>query len=170
MANWLQNAANIVAIATVLVSWRGFIGLALAVAWFAVDRRHGVYNLLRLGTQMNRLQHEQFILVNEVLPDNYLRLTPAIRTRATGAVNRYVYPLDLCILDSFSFFSHSNSLNADVFDCHSRYLALPTLGWLEYAVEVFSLYISVYAMLRRLHEVRRELIEVCHLDLVFLLP
>ena len=168
MANWLQNAADIVAIVTALVSWRGFVGVALAVAWFAVDRRRRVYSLLHLGTQMNRLQHEQFILVNEVLPDNYLRLTPAIRTRATGAVNRYIYPL--CMRDSFSFSSHSNSLNADVFDCHSRYLALPTLGWLEYAVGVFSLYISVHAMLRRLHEVRRELIEVCHLNSVALLP
>ena len=103
MANWLHNAADIVAIATALVSWRGFVGLALAViAWLAVDWRK-VSNQLRLQTQIKRLQHEQTIMVDEVLPDNYLRLTPAARTRAEGAIHRCV----LCfgIIDNFSSYS-----------------------------------------------------------------
>jgi hypothetical protein len=74
-----------------------------------------------------------------------------------------------CTFDLLSTNSHLilHSLNADVFNCHSRYLALPTRGWIQYAVEGFSLYIAVFAILRRLHEVRRE-IEVCHPDLVSL--
>jgi hypothetical protein len=104
MANWLQNAADIVAIATALVSWRGFVGLALAVtAWLAVDWRK-VYNLLRLRTQIKRLQHEQTILVDDVLPDNYLRLIPAARTRAEGAIHTYVLCLR-SIVDKLSSYS-----------------------------------------------------------------
>jgi hypothetical protein len=58
-----------------------------------------------------------------------------------------------------------SSLNADVFDCHSRYLALPTLGYLQYATEAFSLYIAVRVVLRRLHEIQRE-VEVRRLNFV----
>jgi hypothetical protein len=58
-----------------------------------------------------------------------------------------------------------SSLNADVFDCHSRYLALPTLGYFKYAAEAFSLYIAVHAILRRLHEIQRE-VEVRRLNFV----
>jgi hypothetical protein len=54
-----------------------------------------------------------------------------------------------------------SSLNADVLDCHARYLALPTLGWLQYTAEVFNLHMAVRATLKRLHDVQRET-EVCH--------
>jgi hypothetical protein len=92
MANWtwLQGAADIATIITSLVSWHGFVGLALAViAWVVIDWRK-VRNALHLGTQINRLQHDQFVLSSAVFPDNYLRLSPAIRNRATNAIHGYV--------------------------------------------------------------------------------
>jgi hypothetical protein len=48
-------------------------------------------------------------------------------------------------------------LNADILDCQARYLALPTLGWLQYTTEVFNLHMAVRATLKRLHEVRRQI-------------
>ena len=72
----------------------------------------------------------------------------------------------LSTLSGLSFYHRR--LNADILDCHARYLALPTLNWLQYTVEVFSLYMAVRTALRRLHDVRRE-IEVCPINLVFLL-
>jgi hypothetical protein len=91
---WLQGAANIATIATSLASWRGLVGLALAIlVWVAVRRRRDWYRIhdaLHLGTQMSRLQHEQFIFANTVFPDNYLRMSPAVRDRATRAIHGYV--------------------------------------------------------------------------------
>ena len=90
MTNWLQGAADIATIATSLVSWCGLVGLALAItAWAVVDWRK-VYYTVHLGTQMSRLQNDQFILNNVIFPDNYLRMSPAIRDRATSAINRHV--------------------------------------------------------------------------------
>jgi hypothetical protein len=44
--------------------------------------------------------------------------------------------------------------------CYNRYLALPTLGWLQYTAEVCNLHMAVRALLKRLDDVRKE-IEVC---------
>jgi hypothetical protein len=156
---WLQRAADIATIATSLVSWRGFVALALAIiAWAVIDWRK-VYSALPnpLGTQMNRLQHEQFTLINVTFPDNYLRLSSAGQDRATNAINRCFV---LSLNPDFSALTPSSSLNADILKCHARYLALPTLGWLQYTVQLFSLFIAIRATLKRLHEVQRE-IEVC---------
>jgi hypothetical protein len=111
-STWLQAAANIATIAASLASWRGLVGLALAViAWVAV-RRHWreVHEALHLSVQMGRLQHEQFILVNVVFPDNYLRLSPVIRNRATSFIHRYIStPFDACSTVRRSR-SHSHSI------------------------------------------------------------
>ena len=166
-STWLQAAADITTIATSLASWRSLLGLALAIiAWVAV-RRHWrkVRDALHLGTQMGRLQDEQFILLNVVYPENYLRLSPAIRNRATSSIRRYVSAPSMCGQPDGSTFLILilvlSSLNADVLDCQARYLALPTLGWLQYIDEVFDLYTVVRATLKRLHDVQRE-IEVSH--------
>jgi hypothetical protein len=91
MVNWLQNAADVVAIATALVSWHGFFGLALAViVWLPIDWRK-VYGIFDLGTQMDRLHHEQSILISEILPVNYRRLTPATVIWANSAILRWVF-------------------------------------------------------------------------------
>jgi hypothetical protein len=113
MANWLQNAADTVAIATAPVSWRGFFGLALAVIiWLAIDWRK-VYGIFHLGTQMNRLHHEQFILVSEVLPVNYRRLTPATVIWAKGAILRWVLYV-LTAFHSHSFYLVSALMSSTV--------------------------------------------------------
>ena len=52
------------------------------------------------------------------------------------------------------------SLDDDIRDCHNRYLALPTLGWIQYTAELANLHMAVRALLNRLDEARRE-IEVC---------
>ena len=98
-ADWLQSVANIITIATSLVSWRGFVGSALAImAWAVINSGwRNVYNVLHLRLQMNRLRYEQFILINVIFPDNYLRLSPVSQDRATSAINRYVLSF-LCIL------------------------------------------------------------------------
>jgi hypothetical protein len=105
MANWtwLQGAADIATITTSLASWRALVGLALAViAWVVIDWRK-VHDVLHLGTQINRLQHDQFVLSSAVFPDNYLRLGLAIRNRATRAIHAYVSIDSSCTLDGFSF-------------------------------------------------------------------
>jgi hypothetical protein len=53
-----------------------------------------------------------------------------------------------------------SSLNSDILDCYARYLALPTLGWLQYTAEFFTLHMVVRATLKRLYEAQRE-IKVC---------
>jgi hypothetical protein len=100
MSNWLENAADILAIATALVSWRGFVGLALAIAWAAVDWRN-LYRRFQLGTQMKKLQHEQRVLKTKVFSNNYLRLAHTSRDRVRGAINLCVLFL-LLLEDDFS--------------------------------------------------------------------
>jgi hypothetical protein len=165
MANWLHSAADTVAIVIALVSWRGFLGLALAVvAWLAIDWRK-VYGVFHLGTQMKRLQDERRTLVDEILPDKYPHLTPTTRTRAEGVIQMSVYHLNLYTRQLLIIVL--SSLTTVVDKCQARHRALHTLqvGWLQYAIEVFSLYITVRATLRRLNEIRRK-IEVRRLNLV----
>jgi hypothetical protein len=152
---WLQGAADIATIASSLASWRGLVGLALAVtAWVAVDWRK-IHDALHLGTQISRLRDEQYNLADDIFPDNYLRMSPAHRDRAINAIHGYV--LTPIVTRRFLILS---SLDADILDCHARYLALPTLGWPQYTAEVFNLHLAVRETLKRLHEVKRE-IEVC---------
>jgi hypothetical protein len=108
-STWLQAAADITTIVgTSLASWRGLLGLALAIiAWVAI-RRHWrrVHEALHLGIQMGRLQHAQFVLVNVVFPDNYIRLSPAVRAWATGSIHRCAStPINIC-----SAVAHSHSI------------------------------------------------------------
>jgi hypothetical protein len=168
MPNWLHSVADIIAITIALVSesWRGFLGLALVViAWLAIDWRK-VYGVFHLGTQMQRLQAERRTLVDQVLPDKYPDLTPTTRAWAEDVIQRSVtnhlklYARQLLIIVL-------SSLTTAVDTCQARHRALLTLhvGWLQFAAEVFSLYIAVHATLRRLHKIRRE-IEVRHFNLV----
>jgi hypothetical protein len=97
MPNWLHSVADIIAITIALVSesWRGFLGLVLAVvAWLAIDR-HKVYGAFHLGTQMKRLQDERRTLVDQVFPDIYPDLTPTTRAWAEGVIQRSVIHLNL---------------------------------------------------------------------------
>jgi hypothetical protein len=64
------------------------------------------------------------------------------------------------------------SLEDPIRDCHDRYLVLPTLGWLQYGIEVYSLHMAIRTLLKRLDDVRRD-IEVClrqvHFVILFVL-
>jgi hypothetical protein len=167
MPDWLHSVADIIAITIALVSgsWRGFLGLALAVvAWLAIDWRK-VYGVFHLGTQMKRLQNERRTLVDQVFPDIYPDLTPTTRAWAEGVIQRSVYHWDLFARQLLIIVL--SSLTTAVDKCQARHRALLTVqvGWLQYAAEMFSLYIAVRATLRRLHEIRRE-IEVRRFNLV----
>jgi hypothetical protein len=81
MTNWatlLGAGSNIVTIAkTAVASWP-------VASTFATR----AYDALRLRTQVDRLRDEQYILINVVWEDNYLRLSPANRDRAIIAIRR----------------------------------------------------------------------------------
>jgi hypothetical protein len=106
MANWLQDVANFVAVATAAVPWHVivFVAVAIYIAWRVWPR---IYGILHLGTQMERLLDERRTLVEEDFPARYHRLAPATVTWAEGAIERCVlYP---CILDKSSFSFHPGS-------------------------------------------------------------
>jgi hypothetical protein len=50
-----------------------------------------------------------------------------------------------------------SSLEDPIRECHDRYLALPTLGWLQYGTEVYNLHMAIRALLKRLDEVRKDI-------------
>jgi hypothetical protein len=81
MTNWatlLGAGSSIVTIAnSAVASWPVASTLATRA-----------YDALRLGTQVDRLRDEQYILINVVWEVNYLRLSPANRDRAIIAIRR----------------------------------------------------------------------------------
>jgi hypothetical protein len=153
MTNWtfLQVAANFATIANALALRR--MGSALVIP---------AYKAIHLHTQVDRLLNVQYMLTKVVFPDNYDRLTLADRHRAISALGRCV--LTPWYAQLWFLIVVLSRLDDDIRDCHNRYLALSTLGWLQYSTEVYNLHIVVRALLKRLEEVRRE-IEVCRLCL-----
>jgi hypothetical protein len=151
MTNWatlLGAGSSIVTMAnSAVASWP--VASALATR---------AYDVLRLRTQVDRLRDEQYILVNVIWEDNYLRLSRANRDLAIIAIRMYV--LVTPIYARWNLILVLSRLDDDIRDCHNRYLALSTLGWLQYSAEVFSLRMAVRALLKRLDEVRKD-IEVC---------
>jgi hypothetical protein len=161
MANWLQDVANFVVVATAAVPWHVFVFVAVAIyiAWRVWPR---VYGILHLGTQMERLLDERRTLVDQVFPTKYRHLTPTTKIWAKGVIQRCIFfslhAQQLLILIQ-------SSLNASVDNYQDRHLELPTLqvGWFQYAAEVFMLYMGVRFTLWRLRKIQRK-IEVRRLD------
>jgi hypothetical protein len=111
MANWLQDVANLIAVATAAVPWHVFVFVAVAIyiAWRVWPRVYGVFHL---GTQLERLLDGQRMLVHEVLPASYLRLTPIHRARAERAIQRCVLLCNISDSSSFSLYPVSPSTSS----------------------------------------------------------
>jgi hypothetical protein len=86
MTNWptlLGAGSSLVTIAnSAVASWPMTSALATRA-----------YDAFRLRTQVDRLRDEQYILINVVWEDNYLRLSPASRNLTMIAIHRYVLVL-----------------------------------------------------------------------------
>jgi hypothetical protein len=152
-ARTMLNVATMLAAGSSIVT----IGRAAVDSWPAAAAlaTTSTYNMLFLGTQVDKLRDERYSLVYVVWEDNYLLLSPARRDRAIIAIRRYV--LITLIVCSMILILVLCRLDDDIRDCHNRYLALSALGWLQYTTEVYNLYMAVRALLKRLDEVRRDI-------------
>ena len=98
-----------------MTSWATFLGAGSSVvtmansavaSWPAASAlATKTYDALRLRTRVDRLRDEQYILINVVWEDNYLRLSPENRDQAIITIRRY----DLSPI-VYSIISHSRSI------------------------------------------------------------